>query len=188
MADTLIDKATKLQTTCHEAYKAYPNSCSHAVWYIITKLVDEKFQYQQANPLIDFLNTNWTAVDLAAAAKLANEGEVTVGGLKATSNGHVIVVFPGPSKTRGGYTAMYKGKEIKVAERGLYPLALSTSMGSWPGAMSDGNKTVWDPWGNDDSFANVKFWHHETAAAKTADATAANMRFILKLANWTRQI
>ncbi len=50
-----------------------------------------------------------------------------------------------------------------------YPLCMSTSIGykpgetdlkkqGWPGAMSKGDKTVWDPWGNDDKFAKVKFW------------------------------
>ena len=40
---------------------------------------------------------------------------------------------------------------------GKFPPAMSTSLGSWPGAMSDGDKTVWDPWANA-SFASVKFW------------------------------
>jgi hypothetical protein len=38
-----------------------------------------------------------------------------------------------------------------------------TSLGSWIGALSDGTKTVWDAWGNDQNFAKVKFWTPKTA-------------------------
>jgi hypothetical protein len=183
MANSPIDKVARLKTACHEAYKAHPRSCSHAVWYVIKKIVDETFQYQQANPLIDMLDKQWTAVDVAAAAQLANQGDVVVGGLKATQNGHVVIVFPGPMKSRGGYIATVRGRPTRIAERGSYPLALSTSMGSWPGAMSDGDKTVWDPWGNDDTFKNVKFWHSGSGTAKVADAVASNTRMILDKAN-----
>lgn len=48
-------------------------------------------------------------------------------------------------------------------DHGKYPPAMSTSLGSWPGAMSDGDKTVWDPWGTDAAFAKVRFWTRRTA-------------------------
>lgn len=72
-----------------------------------------------------------------------------------------------------------------MSRTGLYPLAMSTSVGSWPGAMSKGDKTVWDPWGNDDRFAEVKFWHNDVAAAKVAGATATNARLIMEQMNST---
>lgn len=55
---------------------------------------------------------------------------------------------------------------IKARATGLYPLAMSTSIGSWPGAMSNGDKTVFDAWGKDLSFSKVKFWRLDTGASK----------------------
>ncbi len=52
-----------------------------------------------------------------------------------------------------------------LAVKGSYPLALSTSLGAWPGAKSNRDKTVRDPWGNDDAFALVTFWAPAKAAA-----------------------
>jgi hypothetical protein len=88
---------------------------------------------------------------------------VVVGGLKATTNGHVIVIYPGASIDSGGYEYSYKGKPQTLRSHGKYPPAMSTSLGAWPGAMSDGDKTVWDPWGTDAAFAKVKFWTPKTA-------------------------
>lgn len=173
-----------LSKACDEAYAAYPTSCSHSVWYVITKLVDSTMAHQQANPMIDMLAKSWTEVDLATAAKLANEGQVVVGGQKATGHGHVVIVYPGAAKPRGGYPATNKeGKTFTVASKGLYPLAMSTSIGTWPGAMSKGDKTVWDPWGTDASFAKVKFWHKDPGNAKTTTAKAAGVRKVFKAHN-----
>jgi len=174
------DAAKTLADACHAAYKKYPNSCSHSVWHVITSLADKDKKYQVANDLVDTLAKTWTEVDLATAAKLANAGEVVVGGQKAKGNGHVIIVFPGVSKPRGGYSAKDSaGKSFNVRSAGLYPLAMSTSIGSWAGAMSDGDKTVWDPWGTDKGFAGVKFWHKESGTAKTTSAKAASARKVL---------
>jgi hypothetical protein len=30
--------------------------------------------------------------------------------------------------------------------------------GFWPGTMSKGDKTAWDPWGSDETFKDVKFY------------------------------
>lgn len=179
-----IAAVAALKSACDDAYDANPNSCSHAVWAVIKALADPNKAYEQANALIDTLNRTWTTVDVATAGKLANEGKVVVGGLKATGNGHVIVVYPGPAKTRGGYRATKRdGTSYDVRETGLFPRAMSTSIGSWPGAMSKGDKTVWDPWGNDDKFSTVKFWHKEEAAAKTGEATSAGLRWRMNDAN-----
>lgn len=179
-----IAAVAALKKACDDAYDANLNSCSHAVWAVIKALVDPNKGYEQTNDLIDTLDKTWTKVDVATAGKLANEGKVVVGGLKATGNGHVVVVYPGPAKTRGGYKAKKKdGTEYTVRQTGLFPLVMSTSLGSWPGAKSKGDKTVWDPWGNDDAFATVQFWHKETAAAKTGEATSAGLRLRMGKAN-----
>lgn len=34
---------------------------------------------------------------------------------------------------------------------------MSRSLGNWPGAKSDGDKTIWDPWAGP-KFNSVKFW------------------------------
>jgi len=126
-----------------------------------SKLLDDKFPHRSANELIRFLNnqsTGWAPVDLPRGYELANRGAVVVGGLKSQPNGHVVVIYPGNMKPRGGYAAIIRGKVTKIPFKGSYPLAASTSIGSWPGAISLGDKTVWDPWGNDEKFADVKFW------------------------------
>jgi hypothetical protein len=93
-------------------------------------------------------------------SKLASDGVLVVGGANDSPNGHVIVVYPGPAKFDGGfYYQSKKGKSILAGPHGTYALAMSTSMGSWPGAKSKGDKTVADPWGLD-KFEKVKFWKY----------------------------
>lgn len=175
----MTDDATRsavatLQAACHAAYRAHPGSCSNAVHEIITHLVDPDFVYQPANAMIDTLRGTWTTVDGAAAGALAAKGEVVVGGRKDSPNGHVIIVYPGPSRPRGGYSAVDRtGCEYTLASKGCYPLAMSTSLGGWPGAMSDGDKTVWDPWGSDATFASVGFWYKPPPASAPDDAADA---------------
>jgi hypothetical protein len=36
-------------------------------------------------------------------------------------------------------------------------LAMSTSRGNWPGSVSNGDKTVYDPW-EPKKFYKVRFW------------------------------
>jgi hypothetical protein len=55
------------------------------------------------------------------------------------------------------------GQAQTPRKRGSYPPAMSTSLGSWPGAMSRGDKTVWDPWANDTKFESVKFWVYRSS-------------------------
>ena len=87
---------------------------------------------------------------------------MVVGGSKAQiGHGHVIAIYPGTKIPNGGYQYFYKpaNKYLLLKSSGLFPRALSTSMGRvWPGAMSKGDKTVWDPWGKDDAFEQVRFW------------------------------
>jgi hypothetical protein len=162
MADDGSDKGRKLRTACDEAYVQYPHSCSHAVWYVIKKYVSDQ-PYLTANGLIHNLTASpqWQEVQLSELSKLASDGVLVVGGAADTPNGHVIVVYPGKEKFCGGYFFKDKasGKQMKAPPDGMYALAMSTSMGRWPGAKSNGDKTVFDPWGAA-KFEKVKFWKY----------------------------
>ena len=155
-----------LKAACDEAYGKYGNSCSHAVWYVLQKLVDANTTYLEANQLVDFLvgDSGWKEVSVEDGWKLAGQGIVVIGGLKKPGgHGHVVLIYPGAKIESGGYSYTYKDKKGQtkpdtLRSHGLYPRALSTSRGSWPGAMSKGDKTVWDPWADDDTFKEVKFW------------------------------
>lgn len=155
--------ADQLKKLCDEAYVKYPTSCSHAVWYVMNGATHPPRAlptYRQANQLIAYLNSSpmWSKVVLSKIGDYARAGTVVVGGATAAGNGHVIVVYPGPDRAAGGYDFTKDGKTKHVSLRGSYAPALSTSMGTWPGAMSKGDKTVWDPWGSDDAFRAVTFW------------------------------
>lgn len=154
-------KADRLKTACAEAFLKYPNSCSHAVWHVLQQYIPNQ-PYLSANHLIASIESNpgtWQEVRLHDLSKLANDGIVVVGGAVEVPNGHVIVVYPGEEKFSGGYSFKDKttGKTIKAQPYGTYALAMSTSMGSWPGALSSGDKTVFDPWGAK-KFKSVRFW------------------------------
>ncbi len=169
----------KLKEACAAAYKDHPNSCSHAVNAIVRTVLgmsEQAWPQRQANDLVAFLtqSTDWTEVTLDRAYELALQGVPVVGGKAETgTNGHVIIVYPGLRKPRGGYGYTDKtGAAKTVAVKGSYPLALSTSLGSWPGARSNGDKTVWDPWGKDASFELVKFWAPAKSASGKPDVSA----------------
>jgi hypothetical protein len=161
-------KADDLKKACDEAYDYGPaaKSCSHAVWYVVQKLVNSKEPLRTANDLIDYMtfSNDWREVNVDDAWKLANEGKVVVGGKKDDPNGHVIVIYPGTKIGGGGYKYNYTNKmtakkeQLVMRSHGMLPRCLSRSMGQWPGAVSKGDKTVFDPWGNDAAFKQVKFW------------------------------
>ena len=164
---TVTDAVAKLKAACDDAYAKHNNSCSHAVWYIITQVLDPNFKWLDANHLVDFFtaSSDWKEVTVDEGGTLALKGVVVAGGLKKDGgHGHVIVIYPGPKKPSGGYLYPYKDKktgqtvQLTMRSHGNYPPALSTSIGSWPGAKSKGDKTVWDPWADDDTFEDVKFW------------------------------
>lgn len=165
MTPTLPDQSTALtgalKKACDDAYLAGTGSCSNAVWEVIKAMINPAEPYRMANPLIDYMATNWKLVELEDGYNLANKGVVVVGGAKVENgNGHVIVIYPGAKKLNGGYMYHYKkaDKDLILQGTKLYPLCLSTSMGKWPGANSSGDKTVWDPWGSDSGFAAVRFY------------------------------
>jgi hypothetical protein len=153
-ADAKPDPAAvqKLVQAAHEAYTLNPGNCSGAVHYVITKLVDPDAKYLLANQLMDTISkkdSGWRKVTLDEAGQLASQGKVVVGGLAAPGgHGHVIVVLPG-LKAAGGYNG--------IKPNGSYPMAMSTSLAHWAGAISDDTKTVRDPWSRSD-WPNVTFW------------------------------
>ena len=163
------DAGQLLKIACDNAYDQYPDSCSHAVWSVMRARGQPNQDYRTANALIDYLIANWLEVGLTDGHALAMKGEVVIGGLKGTAHGHVILIYPAASIESGGYQFLYKKKNsmIKMRSHGKYPPCMSTSIGSWPGAMSKGDKTVWDPWGDDNVFEKVKSWALKEKSAQT---------------------
>ena len=50
--------AADLQKLCHDAFRQYPHSCSHAVWHVMNGALRPPlapYHFRQANQLIDFL-------------------------------------------------------------------------------------------------------------------------------------
>lgn len=150
-----------LKAACEEAFDAYPNSCSHAVWHVIKKYNPDQ-RYLTANALVVHLENSrqWEEVDIKDIAELADNGMLVIGGATDFSHGHVIVVYPGKPRFNGGFFFKgSKGKLVRAPNNSVYPLAMSTSMGTWPGAKSRGDKTVADPWPAA-QFKNVRFWKY----------------------------
>lgn len=154
-------KAEKLKAACSDAFSKYPHSCSHAVWHVLQQYIPSQ-PYLAANQLLHYIESkpdDWREVKLHELSKLASDGNLIVGGAVELPNGHVIVVYPGNEKFSGGFIFKDKvtGKSMNAKPYGMYALAMSTSMGSWPGARSNGVRTVFDPWGSK-KFKEVKFW------------------------------
>jgi hypothetical protein len=144
-----MDAVQKLKNAADEAYKMHPTSCSHAGWYVIKQYLPDQ-GHMPANALMPHLrgSPRWKPVAVSEIDKYANQGVLVVGGLENKSgNGHVVVVYPGTPKMSGGYKAVINGEEQIVRPRGPFARCMSTSISRhWPGAMSNGDKTVWDPW------------------------------------------
>ncbi|HQT83581.1 MULTISPECIES: hypothetical protein [Acidiphilium] len=158
--------AVQLKKVANAAFLANPSNCSGAVHDVIKKLVDAQFAYRQANQLILYLANpahGWKQVGLKKASELADQGKVVVGGMAEPSgHGHVIIVLPGRWKPAGGYMA--DGRLMPFV--GLFPPAMSTALAPpghkpWPGAVSDSDKTVYDPWFNARKFPLVRFWTYD---------------------------
>jgi len=155
------DPVKKLKEAADEAYKLYPNSCSHSAWYVIKQYIPDQ-AYSPANVLLPHLahNSRWKRVVVNELEKYVNEGVLIVGGLAdPKGNGHVVVVYPGKAKMSGGYGASIDGETQQARPRGPFARVMSTSISrNWPGTMSNGDKTVWDPWGSDKKFSKVTFY------------------------------
>jgi len=105
-------KAEDLQKACMEAFYYAPalTSCSHAVFYVVQKLINKQEPYRIANEWITYatMSKDWHEVNVEKGWKLANEGKVVVGGRKDTPDGHVIVIYPGTKIVGGGYKYSHK--------------------------------------------------------------------------------
>jgi transcriptional regulator NrdR family protein len=73
----------KLEEACHEAFRLYPNSCSHAVLHVI-KHYNPKQPFMEANQLVRDLakNPDWREVSVQDIGTLANQGDLIIGGLE----------------------------------------------------------------------------------------------------------
>ena len=179
MEEDRIENSEKLRETSEKAFHLYPNSCSHAVWYVIRQY-DPGQQYMTANQLVDFIASSpkWQEIQLAELSEVASHGGLIVGGLKGPGHGHVITVYPGKEKANGGFKFIDKnGEQREAAETGVYALAMSTTMGNWPGSRSNGDKTVRDPWPAK-KFREVMFWKYIGPAGNgTINATPLGQRW-----------
>jgi hypothetical protein len=130
---------------------------------IIAKEMGVDLPDYDANHLVDYFNdpkNGWVSVSEQDAQDAADSDRLVVAGKKATPNGHVVVVMPGRMKSSGGYNYTDKktGKLMTAADHGRYPRSCSTAMGGWPGAISKGEKTVFDSWGSAKGYEGVKYW------------------------------
>ncbi|TSK04660.1 MAG: hypothetical protein FPO08_20360 [Geobacter sp.] len=154
-------KCHSLKAACDEAFYTYPKSCSHAVWHVIRKYVHDQ-PYLTANNLLQVVERSprWQEVQIHELAQLANDGVLVIGGAAESTHGHVIVVYPGQPKNHGGYSYLDReGRSKVLPSYGIFPLAMSTSIGSWPGAKSKGDRTIADPWSRE-KFKHVRFYKY----------------------------
>ena len=158
------EDANSLAKRCDEAFDLFRHDCSHAVWHVI-RLYKPDQPYMQANNLVSYLSkgVDWREVPLSDLSRLANQGVLIVGGLQEHGHGHVIVVYPGYEKPKGGFyfTNKETGERQFSAPAGMYARTMSTSLSQnpFPGAISRGDKTVRDPWPSI-KFKQVKFWQY----------------------------
>lgn len=182
MDSAVNSKVEKLRQSCQEAFYRFPNSCSHAVQHVILQYKGNQ-PYLVANALLDSIDSDpdWQEVSLSELSDLANAGELVVGGAKEGGHGHVIVVYPGTEKQNGGFyfTNMETGERRLARQSGTYARAMSTSMGTFPGAISNGDKTVRDPWGGV-AFNKVKFWRYLGPTKNVVTLVARDTRWDLK--------
>jgi hypothetical protein len=152
---------TNLTAICASAYAKNAGNCSGAV-----RMIAHEMGYElpalSANALVDYLSNpknKWLSITDTEAQMAADRNKLVIAGKKSIPNGHVVVVMPGGKIASGGYSYTDKfGKLQKAANHGSFPRACSTSLGNWPGAISKGEKTVFDSWGNIDSYKGVKYW------------------------------
>jgi hypothetical protein len=143
-----------LREVAQEAFTKNPGNCSGAVYYVITHLVDSQAQYHQANELMQIVSipgSGWKQVNsMEEAVQLADQGIVVIAGLadiEAGHFGHVVVVLPG-------------GKIPSINRKEISAPVMSTSLSNYPGAISNGDKTVYDVWGRK-KIQMVTYWTPE---------------------------
>lgn len=105
-----------VKTVCESNWDAYLDDCSGFVKAVAAEL--GVTLNGQANDIVDAIQTfPWTkAKDGAEAAVKASMGYLVIGGLKAATNGHVVVVVPGAVKD-GKYPTAYWGSLGKVGKK-----------------------------------------------------------------------
>ena len=152
----------RLITVAHEAFERNPGNCSGAVHYVITHLVNANEPYRTANDLMKSVHRHengWRqVVTLEEASNLANQGKLVIAGLAnpdVGKSGHVVVILPGPWKQNGGFS-LPSGTVLPPGKL-LSPPVMSTSSDHYAGAISDGDKTLFDAWGKDDR-KNITLW------------------------------
>ena len=99
----------KITQACEKHWDPHKDNCSGFVKAVATEL---GFTLTgQANDIVDQLSVlPWTTVTCGKQAKeQADLGYFVVGGLKATANGHVVVVVTGPLN-REKYPTAYWGR------------------------------------------------------------------------------
>jgi hypothetical protein len=160
-------KRPSIKTACDQAYRM-SFDCSDLVWRVWTKVINDKDPKREANALIDYLEkestrpgSGWSVVSIGRAYELVNTDVFVIAGARKSPHGHVVVLYPGLRKPDGGFRFTNKEGESVVARRhGTFPRCVSRSSGKWPGANSDGDKTVRDPW-DDKDFKQVKYWAYQ---------------------------
>jgi hypothetical protein len=148
-----------LKGYCQEASKLHPTNCSGAVKYV-ARMMGYPLPDLQANQLIDHIKkAGWEEVDERRAQNFADSNRLVIAGKKDVPNGHVVVVLPGGMARSGGYSHVDKKdhKTKKAAYHGDYPRSCSTALSGWPGAMSEGDKSVRDAWSERD-YKSVQYW------------------------------
>jgi hypothetical protein len=99
----------------------------------------------RANPLIDYMNLNWTKINKDQAFFNAKAGKLVVAGKKDTV-GHVLVILPAVAEPKNKWG---KGKESLVC------CSMTIPGTGYAGAIIDANATVFDAWGTEDG---VEYW------------------------------
>lgn len=101
---------------CDKHWEGFKSDCSGFVKAVAKELGITLTG--QANDIVGaMVGAPWTGlIDGADAASKASQGYFVIGGLKATSHGHVVVVVPG-IVNRGKYPSAYWGSLGKVGRK-----------------------------------------------------------------------
>jgi hypothetical protein len=149
--------AQTLRAAEEAAVAASPNDCGRAVQELLRRTGNPDEPYRTANDfmaMVAHTGSGWRQVTQEEASRLANEGQVVIGGLAVPGgHGHILAVMPGPMRRAGGF--MSNGTLIPPGD--LAPPAMSGSMSNYGGAHSSGEKTTRDAWTRAD-YPKVTFW------------------------------
>jgi hypothetical protein len=139
------DAAQSVIGICDDALARHSNNCSGLVNEVASKC--GIFLSGQANDIVDLITSpaaGWQQLESgSAAAEAAASGLFVVGGLKAKSNGHVVVVVRGPLKDGKypyAYWGMYRG--IRSFDGTVINVGFTRGHGciSWAWNSTDRNK------------------------------------------------